>query len=165
MDHPLRLCACASAPAQIPVSSTLRAALSAAFISRESARQVLLAHVNAGGLPLLYRILLDSAQPELTAALRVAARAVASGRWVGRHCTTLGSVQRGFGALCGACAGWFGALRACCCLWPVACDLWRACSPVLFYCKAGKDRTGLLAMLLLAAAGVPRDAILDDYHR
>ena len=32
------------------------------------------------------------------------------------------------------------------------------------YCKAGKDRTGLLAALLLLSSGVPRDLVLDDYH-
>lgn len=34
---------------------------------------------------------------------------------------------------------------------------------VLFHCTAGKDRTGLAAALLLAVAGVPRDAIVADY--
>jgi protein-tyrosine phosphatase len=35
--------------------------------------------------------------------------------------------------------------------------------PVAFHCSAGKDRTGLVAALLLRAAGVPDDAILEDY--
>ena len=34
---------------------------------------------------------------------------------------------------------------------------------VLFHCYAGKDRTGIVAALLLALAGVPRDAIVEDY--
>ncbi len=34
---------------------------------------------------------------------------------------------------------------------------------VLFHCAAGKDRTGVLAALVLEAAGVERDAVLDDY--
>ncbi|MDH7808712.1 MULTISPECIES: tyrosine-protein phosphatase [Rhizobium/Agrobacterium group] len=34
---------------------------------------------------------------------------------------------------------------------------------VLFHCTAGKDRTGIIAALLLAAAGVPRETILADY--
>ncbi|MDQ1631206.1 MAG: protein-tyrosine phosphatase [Frankiaceae bacterium] len=34
---------------------------------------------------------------------------------------------------------------------------------VLFHCAAGKDRTGVLAALLLEAVGVERDAVLDDY--
>lgn len=34
---------------------------------------------------------------------------------------------------------------------------------VLFHCAAGKDRTGVLAALILEAAGVERDAVLDDY--
>jgi protein-tyrosine phosphatase len=35
--------------------------------------------------------------------------------------------------------------------------------PVLFHCQAGKDRTGILAAILLELAGVPRDVIADDY--
>ncbi|WP_226531378.1 tyrosine-protein phosphatase [Microbacterium paraoxydans] len=34
---------------------------------------------------------------------------------------------------------------------------------VLFHCTAGKDRTGLVAALLLSLAGVPRADIVDDY--
>jgi protein tyrosine/serine phosphatase len=34
---------------------------------------------------------------------------------------------------------------------------------VLFHCAAGKDRTGLLAALLLDAVGVPAEAIVADY--
>ena len=36
-------------------------------------------------------------------------------------------------------------------------------APTLFHCAAGKDRTGVLAALLLDAARVDRDAIVDDY--
>ena len=36
--------------------------------------------------------------------------------------------------------------------------------PAVFHCHAGKDRTGLVAALLLEALGVARDAILDDYE-
>ncbi len=36
--------------------------------------------------------------------------------------------------------------------------------PAVFHCHAGKDRTGLAAALLLAALGVERKAILDDYE-
>ena len=35
---------------------------------------------------------------------------------------------------------------------------------VLFHCTAGKDRTGILAMLLLSLAGVAREDILADYQ-
>lgn len=35
--------------------------------------------------------------------------------------------------------------------------------PVLVHCTAGKDRTGLVVALTLAAIGVEREAILDDY--
>ena len=34
---------------------------------------------------------------------------------------------------------------------------------VLFHCMAGRDRTGMVAMLLLAAANVEPEAIVDDY--
>lgn len=81
----VHICVCScmplpSAPTQIPPSSTLRALFSAATLRPEAARQVLLGHVNAGGLALLYTILLDSAQPEIAAALKVVAGAVGSGR-------------------------------------------------------------------------------------
>ncbi len=36
--------------------------------------------------------------------------------------------------------------------------------PVLFHCTAGKDRTGLLAALVLGLAGVDDEAIIDDFH-
>lgn len=35
---------------------------------------------------------------------------------------------------------------------------------VLFHCAAGKDRTGILAMLLLSSMGVEREDILVDYQ-
>jgi protein-tyrosine phosphatase len=34
---------------------------------------------------------------------------------------------------------------------------------VLFHCHAGKDRTGLIAALLLALGGVPEETIAEDY--
>lgn len=34
---------------------------------------------------------------------------------------------------------------------------------VLFYCHSGKDRTGLIAALVLAVLGVPPDEVADDY--
>ena len=34
---------------------------------------------------------------------------------------------------------------------------------ILIHCRAGKDRTGLISLLLLALAGVPREDILADY--
>jgi protein-tyrosine phosphatase len=36
--------------------------------------------------------------------------------------------------------------------------------PVLTHCSGGADRTGVYAALLLAALGVPREVILDDYN-
>ena len=44
---------------------------------------------------------------------------------------------------------------------------WIARAPdggVLFHCHAGKDRTGLVAALLLALAGTPDEIIAQDYH-
>ena len=35
--------------------------------------------------------------------------------------------------------------------------------PVVFHCTAGKDRTGVLAALMLAAVGADRGAIVADY--
>jgi len=35
--------------------------------------------------------------------------------------------------------------------------------PLLIYCYAGKDRTGLAAALILSLLGVPRDTIMVDY--
>jgi protein-tyrosine phosphatase len=35
--------------------------------------------------------------------------------------------------------------------------------PAVFHCTAGKDRTGILAAILLAAVGVRDDEILEDY--
>ena len=35
--------------------------------------------------------------------------------------------------------------------------------PAVFHCTAGKDRTGVLAALLLSIAGVPHDRIVEDY--
>jgi protein-tyrosine phosphatase len=35
--------------------------------------------------------------------------------------------------------------------------------PAVFHCAAGKDRTGVLAALLLSALGVPRSVVLADY--
>ena len=35
--------------------------------------------------------------------------------------------------------------------------------PLVFHCAAGKDRTGVLAALILDIAGVERQAIVDDY--
>lgn len=37
--------------------------------------------------------------------------------------------------------------------------------PMLLNCTAGKDRTGVAIALLLELAGVPRDAIVEDYMR
>jgi len=35
--------------------------------------------------------------------------------------------------------------------------------PMVFNCTAGKDRTGIVAALILDALGVPREVILEDY--
>lgn len=38
-------------------------------------------------------------------------------------------------------------------------------APVVFHCTAGKDRTGMVAALLLEWLGVPRELVLLDYER
>lgn len=35
--------------------------------------------------------------------------------------------------------------------------------PVVFYCTAGKDRTGIVSAILLSLVGVPDDDIIEDY--
>ncbi|EHA51870.1 hypothetical protein MGG_05853 [Pyricularia oryzae 70-15] len=37
-------------------------------------------------------------------------------------------------------------------------------TPILIHCVHGKDRTGLITILILLALNVPRDAIAHDYH-
>jgi protein-tyrosine phosphatase len=39
-----------------------------------------------------------------------------------------------------------------------------ALTPAVFHCHGGKDRTGLVAAVLLLALGVDRDTVLDDYE-
>ena len=36
--------------------------------------------------------------------------------------------------------------------------------PALFYCKAGKDRTGIIAMFILYLRGISEEDIISDYH-
>ena len=36
--------------------------------------------------------------------------------------------------------------------------------PVVFHCAAGKERTGILAGLLLSALGVSDETIMEDYE-
>lgn len=35
--------------------------------------------------------------------------------------------------------------------------------PLIFHCATGKDRTGVAAMIILAALGIPKETILRDY--
>ncbi|MGF1600020.1 MAG: tyrosine-protein phosphatase [Acidimicrobiales bacterium] len=44
-------------------------------------------------------------------------------------------------------------------------DSLDAAEPVVFHCAAGKDRTGVLAALLLAGIGVDDNIVADDYAR
>eukprot|EP01059_Diplonema_ambulator_P026579 TRINITY_DN43924_c0_g1_i1.p1 TRINITY_DN43924_c0_g1~~TRINITY_DN43924_c0_g1_i1.p1 ORF type:complete len:300 (+),score=51.64 TRINITY_DN43924_c0_g1_i1:59-901(+) len=37
--------------------------------------------------------------------------------------------------------------------------------PIIIHCTAGKDRTGIIACLLLLLAGVPHDVIISDYAK
>ena len=36
--------------------------------------------------------------------------------------------------------------------------------PAVFHCSAGKDRTGVLAALVLSVLGVPDEVVAADYH-
>jgi protein-tyrosine phosphatase len=40
----------------------------------------------------------------------------------------------------------------------------EGCTPLLFHCSAGKDRTGFGAALLLTALGVPWDTVVADFE-
>jgi protein-tyrosine phosphatase len=44
-------------------------------------------------------------------------------------------------------------------------DIAAGPGPVIVHCAAGKDRTGVVVAMALAAAGVERSAIVDDYVR
>ena len=37
-------------------------------------------------------------------------------------------------------------------------------TPMMFHCTAGKDRTGVVAALILEALGVDRELVLDDFE-
>lgn len=41
----------------------------------------------------------------------------------------------------------------------------EAGNPILFFCRVGKDRTGVLAALLLSCCGAEPQEIIADYHR
>lgn len=42
-------------------------------------------------------------------------------------------------------------------------QLEKGCTPLLFHCTAGKDRTGIAAMVILMALGVDERTIIADY--
>jgi protein tyrosine/serine phosphatase len=44
-------------------------------------------------------------------------------------------------------------------------DAAEAERPLLFYCAAGKDRTGMVAALLLSCCGASEEEIVADYIR
>jgi len=37
--------------------------------------------------------------------------------------------------------------------------------PIHYFCNAGKDRTGVISVLLLSILGVAQESIIDDYHK
>ena len=43
--------------------------------------------------------------------------------------------------------------------------IWHASSNVLYFCNAGKDRTGVVSAILLYKAGVPIKTIVEDYMK
>jgi protein tyrosine/serine phosphatase len=87
------------------------------LINLDRAKSLVLKEVNAGGLPQLYEILLDSAMKEICQGLKIIRAAAERGE------------------------------------------------STLFFCKIGKDRTGLMAALVLAACGATNDEIISDYNR
>lgn len=106
-----------------------------AFGARARARAAALAALNAGGLALLYRILLVAGAPGFGDALR----AVTVGLERGGKCDGGGDGDNNDSSS----SSTGGA--------------------VLFFCRMGKDRTGLMAALLLSVLGAGREAILADY--
>ena len=42
-------------------------------------------------------------------------------------------------------------------------ELTSGATPAVFHCAAGKDRTGVVAAILLSAVGVTRDAVIEDF--
>ena len=51
------------------------------------------------------------------------------------------------------------------CMLQVITEAAEAGNPLLFFCRVGKDRTGVLAALLLSCCGATPDEIIADYHR
>jgi protein tyrosine/serine phosphatase len=45
----------------------------------------------------------------------------------------------------------------------VIAELTSGATPAVFHCAAGKDRTGVVAAILLSAVGVTRDAVVADF--
>ncbi|CAG9460850.1 unnamed protein product [Pedinophyceae sp. YPF-701] len=83
----------------------------------QGSKNIFLDAINAGGLPLLYEILIDTSKPEICKSLQVATECVEGG------------------------------------------------GTLLFYCKAGKDRTGLIAMLVLGLLGCSDAEIISDFAK
>ena len=54
--------------------------------------------------------------------------------------------------------------RALCCVQVVTAAA-EAGEVVMFFCKLGKDRTGLIALFILSCCGSTDDEIISDYHR
>jgi protein-tyrosine phosphatase len=75
---------------------------------------------------------------------RAAVKAASGTTLEGLFCTVLDNYRRGIAAILAAIAS-------------------APSGGVLFHCHAGKDRTGVVAALLLALAGVPYPAIAEDY--
>jgi protein tyrosine/serine phosphatase len=44
-------------------------------------------------------------------------------------------------------------------------ELTSGATPALFHCAAGKDRTGVVAAIVLSAVGVTRDAVIADFMK
>uniref|UniRef100_A0A7S3VR57 Tyrosine specific protein phosphatases domain-containing protein n=1 Tax=Dunaliella tertiolecta TaxID=3047 RepID=A0A7S3VR57_DUNTE len=101
----------------VPVTKVAAAMALGLLQFKEQSRLILLREVNAGGLALLYKIIVDSAKIEIRTVLDLICNSLENRR------------------------------------------------PVMFFCKAGKDRTGIIAALVLACSGATDLQIVDDYAR
>ncbi|KAG1674571.1 hypothetical protein FOA52_001820 [Chlamydomonas sp. UWO 241] len=70
----------------LPLLSTLYAALVVTF-NRDAARECMVKEVNAGGLVLMYKTILDISRPEMAAALRIIVACLEAGRPVLINCS------------------------------------------------------------------------------
>ena len=119
--------------------------------------------VNEGGLPGLYRVILATAGPELKSALEACPTPPAS-QFCCKHALLRGR-RRSAHRLC---SGIARAERVCeqqYVFLQLMTEAAESNETTLFFCKIGKDRTGLLAAMVLSCCGASDDEIVSDYMR